>query len=326
MITLPDSTLTALPKAELHVHTDGILSPTMAAAIRTADPSFPVAPTDLTPYLPVTDQASFWNWYNATRAIDGSLPHYQPIIIAYLDQLHAVNVTYVELMLAAGELPGTPANAIAALRPFRAALDAYTAGTGLQVEILIAFGRNKPLDRITITAEKILALYDAGLICGAALAGPELGWPVSRLSAIIHDLKATGMGLEIHAGEWAGPDAVRDALNHLPDRLGHAVSAFQDPTLLREVADRGIHLEFCPTSNLKTGSIRHLTEHPIATARELGLSFSLNTDDPGPFETTLLDEYRLARDHFGFTEPDFQRMHQATLAAAFAPRRKQPTP
>jgi adenosine deaminase len=126
------------------------------------------------------------------------------------------------------------------------------------------------------------------------------------------------MGIEIHAGEWCGPESVWDALEHgYPDRIGHGVSAFQDPRLLETIGERGIHIEMCPTSNLKTGSIAAIADHPIARARDLGLSIGVNTDDPGAFGCSMESEYALLAEVFGFGPADFAYLYSCALAARF---------
>jgi adenosine deaminase len=97
------------------------------------------------------------------------------------------------------------------------------------------------------------------------------------------------------------------------------VSLFQESELIALVQERGIHIEMCPTSNLQTGAIERIEDHPIGRARELGLDFSVNTDDPGAFGCSMTSEYRLLVDHFGFTEADFEALYSRSLAARFRP-------
>jgi adenosine deaminase len=168
--------------------------------------------------------------------------------------------------------------------------------------------------------EKILALYEAGLIVGFALAGPERGNPVKPFSKALACFREAGLGIEIHAGEWCGPESVWDALEYgHPDRIGHGVSLFQEARLLEFVQEHNIHIEMCPTSNLKTGSISRIEDHPVGQAKALGLNFSINTDDPGPFECSMESEYELLANVFGFEERDFQRIYVNSLAARFQP-------
>jgi adenosine deaminase len=153
-----------------------------------------------------------------------------------------------------------------------------------------------------------------------ALAGPEPGNPVRPLRRTFDRFAEAGLGIEIHAGEWCGPESVWDALeNGHPQRIGHGVSLFRDPKLVEVFQERRIHVEMCPTSNLKTGSVSRIEEHPIGQARDLGLDFSVNTDDPGPFECSLESEYALLAEALGFNEGDWRAIYAQSLAARFQP-------
>jgi len=132
----------------------------------------------------------------------------------------------------------------------------------------------------------------------------------------LHDL---GLGIEVHAGEFAGAESVRAALRCArPHRLGHAIAAFSDQALVAEIAERDIHVEFCPSSNLALGVVRSLAEHPIGRARDV--AFSINTDDPGPFACSLTSELELAARTFGFDHADLERIFENTMRAAFRGR------
>jgi adenosine deaminase len=110
---------------------------------------------------------------------------------------------------------------------------------------------------------------------------------------------------------------VHEAIDLGADRIGHGISLFRDAALVQLVQTRNIHIEFCPSSNLATGSVLSLRQHPIQKARALGLSYSVNTDDPGTFECSMESEYALLADQLGFTEADFQTIARNTLEARF---------
>ena len=221
-------------------------------------------------------------------------------------------------MLASGQLERDPVAAVDGMRAFRTWVDAQ-AGDDLDIAFLIAFGRDKPVEVLAQVADRCIALYDAGLIIGVALAGPEPGYPVKPFRDIFARYHEAGVSIEIHAGEWCGPESVWDALeNGFPDRIGHGVSLFQDPKLIEIFQERQIHIEMCPTSNVKTGSVARIEEHPIALAHDLGLNFSINTDDPGPFENSMTSEYALLAKTFNFDEADFARIYENTIAARFS--------
>jgi adenosine deaminase len=313
-----------LQKAELHCHLDGILDRAMAWDIHRDDPAFPVDPREFERAYPVQDLESFWNWFSFIDPIEGELAHFYPILSRYIERSKAHNVRYLEVMIASSEVPRDPGKALETLGVLREWGNQQESGD-IQVEFLVAFARNRPPERVAELGERILALYCAGLIVGVALAGPEQGHPIKPLRGTLARLHDAGMGIEIHAGEWCGPESVWDALTYgYPNRIGHGVGLFQDARLLDLVRERRIHIEMCLTSNLKTGSVARIQEHPVGKAKELGLSFGINTDDPGPFECSMASEYELLSTVFGFEEDDFRRIYADSLEARFQPQLRIP--
>ncbi len=311
--------LRSLPKAELHCHLDGVLDLAMLRDIRRDDPAFPIDPREFERAYPVRDLESFWNWWHFIDPIEGELDHFYPILGRYIERLRAQNVRYSEIMIASGELARDQGEAIEKVRAFREWVNQQE-GKDLQVEFLLTFGRNKSAEHIAGLTDKFLALHKAGLIVGVAVAGPEQGHPIKPFQKTLARLHEAGLGIEIHAGEWCGPESVWDALEHgYPDRIGHGVSIFQDQKLLDLVRERRIHVEMCPSSNLKTGSVSRIEQHPVRLARDLGLNFGINTDDPGPFECSIESEYELLARVFGFDADDFGTIYANSLGARFQP-------
>ncbi len=309
-----------LRKVELHCHLDGVLTPAMVRDIRRETPAFPIDPAGFERAYPIKDLPSFWRWFDFVKPLYGSLEFYYPILKRHIERLKAHGVDYAEVMVPGSAFLQGPIEAVEKMRPFREWANQVEAGD-IQVEFLICLGRNKAPDEMARRAEPVLALYAAGLIVGVALAGPEQGYPVKPFYKTFARFHEAGMGIEVHAGEWCGPDSVWDALNHgFPHRLGHGVSLFQDHRLIELVRERGIHIEMCPTSNVKTGSILHIEEHPLRRAKELGLSFSVNTDDPGPFECSMESEYALVSEALGFDRDNWRTVYTNALAARFQPR------
>lgn len=312
--------LKALPKAELHCHLDGVLDLTMLQAIRRDDPFFPIDPAEFERAYPVQDFESFIRWWAFIDPIKGALGHFCPIFGRHIQRLKAQNVCYAEVMIASGELPEDTVEAVEAVGALREWVNRQEAGR-TQVEFLVAIGRTLPAEMVAKRGEKIIKLYEAGLVVGVALAGIEQGYPVKPFRKTFDRFHEAGLGVEIHAGEWCGPESVWDALEHgRPDRIGHGVSLFKDPALIDLVRERDIHIEVCLTSNLKTGSISRIERHPIGRARQLGLNFSINTDDPGPFQCSMTSEYGLAAQVFGFTERDLWKVCSNAIGARFQER------
>jgi adenosine deaminase len=319
MVTTGHVDIKALPKAELHCHLDGVLDRAMAWDIHRHDPTFPVDPLEFERAYPVEDFDSFWNWFSFVKPIYGELAFLYPILDRHIERLKAQSVRYSEVMIAASTLAQDQAEAIDQLKNLREWTHRKESGD-IQIEFLVGLGRNRPPDVMAERAERVIALYEAGLIVGVALAGPEQGHPVKPFRKSFARFHEAGLKIEIHAGEWCGPESVWDALEYgYPDRIGHGVSLFQEARLLDLIRERDIHIELCPTSNLKTGSVSRIEEHPVGRARELGLNFSVNTDDPGPFECSMESEYELLARVFGFDGQDFEQLYARTLEARFQP-------
>jgi adenosine deaminase len=309
-----------LPKVELHCHLDGVPDPAMLQELQRRGYRLPVTAAALAAAYPVQGVDDFFRWFTVAQPFEGDLARYGPVLAIHLERLKAQHVVYTEITIGGSELPLEPAAAVEQLAAFRAWVTAQEAGQ-VQVEFLLVLNRARPPDVIAQAADRVLALHAAGLIAGVMLAGREQGYPVRRLHHTLARLHEAGVPIEIHAGEWCGPESVWDALQYgYPDRIGHGVTLFQDPRLVALVGERRLHLEMCPTSNWKTGAVARLADHPVRLARDLGLSFSINTDDPGPFECSMASEYQLVADTFGFRAADFAQIAANALAARFCQR------
>ena len=134
-----------------------------------------------------------------------------------------------------------------------------------------------------------------------------------------------GLPIEIHAGEWCGPESVWDALEYgYPARIGHGVAILEDEALVRQFRAQQTHIEMCPTSNLATGVVDRMADHPIRRAFDLGLNVGVNTDDPGPFSCSMNSEYQLLVDEFAFAAEELDVLRRNALAARFQPTLRVP--
>lgn len=156
-------------------------------------------------------------------------------------------------------------------------------------------------------------------IVGIGIGGDERRTGAEPFRELYAEARAEGLRLTAHAGETVGPEGIWGALNVGAERLGHALSAIHDPELMEVLAQRQIPLEICVTSNVRTGCCMDLQEHPVRRYFDAGLMVTLNSDDPALFGSRLEDEYSLVQQHFGFTEEHLRELAANSIEASFLP-------
>ncbi len=307
-----------IPKAELHCHCDGILDAAMLRA-------FAVHGFDVEPI------AAALEGLRPVTSVERWAAEYQPLAMTFLTPLterlrlvamaqrarwRAQNVQYAELFVSS--ILGAIAEPEPLREWFRAlALDLSEPDDFPQVSLVVCLSRR----RVARHANRIADLARAGLIAGVAIAGDELACSIRDIQGPIRRIREQGVGIEIHVGEVGGPDWVRDALDFgQPQRIGHGVRAFEDPALVERLAKHEVHLEFCPTSNLRLGVIATIDQLPVRQALAAGIPFSINTDDPGVFQCSMTSELQLVQETFSLSEADLARVFQDSLRAAFHAR------
>ena len=134
------------------------------------------------------------------------------------------------------------------------------------------------------------------------IGGDEVGGPCAGFAQAFAYARDAGLRLTAHAGETDGPESIRAALAVGAERIGHGIRAVDDADLMRRLREEQIPLEVCITSNVKTGAVSALAAHPVRRLFDAGVPITLNTDDPGVFETDLGREFGVAREVFGFSD------------------------
>ncbi len=192
---------------------------------------------------------------------------------------------------------------------------AAAAEFGIQVGLIVSINRHEPLEVALEAMQAALSHRERGVL-GLDLAGREVGFPARPFGPVFLSAKREGLGITIHAGEWHGPDNIRDAIENLyTDRIGHGVRVVEDSWTVGLARERGTIFEVCPTSNVQTGVVRELALHPLLDLSYLNLGYTINTDDPAISNIELSDEYLLVMQSFGFT---LGMLRQAILRAASA--------
>lgn len=170
----------------------------------------------------------------------------------------------------------------------------------IKVGLIFCFDRSFSPEMNFIIAKKAIKYAHRGVVA-IDLAGPIAGsFRLTSLTEMVKDCKKAGLGVTIHTGEVTGPEEVREVIKYLqPDRIGHGVRAAEDDTLLEEIAERGIVLEVCPTSNESTGVVKDFSDFKriFQKLKEKKVAFTINTDGPEMLKTNLLNEYQRLLDN-----------------------------
>jgi adenosine deaminase len=313
----------AMPKAELHLHLDGSVRIETAlelAASRGVDAPATwdgmydalVAPDRC------RDQAELLERFDLPIALMQDAEALERIAYELVEAKAADNVRYVEIRW--GPLlhvaPGLSlADGIAAVvRGTRAAADRFGVTARL---IATAFRSHDPADNVTL-AETAAGFRGNGLV-GFDLAGPEERFPDPLAHARAFEAaRSGGLRITLHAGEWGGALQVRRALAVDPERIAHGPGAIDDPSLCRDLADRGVTLDLCPTSNVQAGIVPSVQEHPLARLHRAGVPVTLSTDDLTVSDISLSDEYERAVRRIGLSPGELWAIDRRALAVAFA--------
>jgi adenosine deaminase len=155
-------------------------------------------------------------------------------------------------------------------------------------------------------------------LVGFDIAGDEMAYPPTLYVELVEAVHELGLPVTVHYGESGPPAYPRDAIEHLrPRRLAHGVSVGYDPEVTALALERGVGLDMCPTSNLRTRAVASLAEHPARRLLRTGLLVTLNTDDPGLFGIDLTHEFEVARAEMGFTLDDLRRATSNAFETSF---------
>ncbi len=162
---------------------------------------------------------------------------------------------------------------------------------GVEVRLTPDITRSASLDDAFALVRHAARYRDRGIVA-VGLGGEEARFPPEPFAAAFREARELGLGSVPHAGEVVGPASIRGALDTLePDRIRHGIRAIEDPGLVQELAERGLVLDVTPISNVRTGAVRSLDEHPLPQLVEAGVRCSVSTDDPVMFDTDLTREY-----------------------------------
>jgi adenosine deaminase len=295
-----------VPKAELHVHLEGTATPDLVRRIAQRNgldvPDGVFAAPDRFAWRDFLD---FLQTYDMAASVIRTGQDYRDITYEYLATCARDGVIYVELTASVDHARLVGVGDDEHWEGIAAGIDDARRDFGIEARILSSAVRN-------------FAARPHPYIVGFSMAGDEAGYPPRPFAEAFRIAAQAGLGCTIHAGEWAGAESVRAALELPVTRLSHGVRAIEDPTLVAELARRAITLEVCPTSNVALGVFPSFEEHPFPVLRAAGVPVTLASDDPPYFGASVAGEYAIAHERFGLDDDDLLEVTSTAIEASFA--------
>ncbi|CUR56445.1 putative adenosine/adenine deaminase 1 [metagenome] len=316
------SFIAGLPKAELHVHHVGSASPRIVSelAARHPDAGVPNDLEGLKDYFTFRDFAHFIDVYLAVVDLVRTPEDIRLLTYEVAREMaEGQNLRYAELTCT----PYTSVVRGIAIQAYTEAIeDARVAAErdfGLVLRWIYDIPGESGIPAADATLEYALEHRTDALV-GFGLGGPEVGVPRAQFQEHFARARSAGLRSVPHAGETTGPDTIWESVHLLgAERIGHACSAAQDPDLLAHLADTGIVLEVCPTSNIATRAVDRIEDHPLRSFVDAGVTVTINSDDPPMFSTTLNHDYEVAAGLLDLDEQGVADLARAAIAASFAP-------
>ncbi|KTD17500.1 adenosine deaminase [Legionella jordanis] len=310
-----------IKKAELHSHLEGTISPSLAKKLAernniNLDVKLFAADGQSYQYQNFLD---FLRVYDEIAKVIQKPEDYYDITYNYLELNARKGVIYLETMYSpdhAEQSSGIPS--CEHLKAIQQAIDDAEQKHGITGRIIITAVRHYGIDAAVKVAKQAVK-EDMPYIVGFGLGGDEVNYPPKLFATAYQIAAAGGLSCTAHAGEFAGPSGILEALKYLPiKRIGHGVQAIHSPETMTILKENNIALEVCPSSNIALGLFNDFASHPLPEFIKAGLNVSLGSDDPPFFRTDVAREYELVQTHYQYSDDEMRAFTDRAIDASFA--------
>ena len=314
--------IASLPKAELHLHLEGSIRPNIACALA-ARHGVELSEEEVRRRYAYTNFAGFLDAFKWVTSFLREPGDFALATTDLAEQLLQQNVVYAEITLSVGVMFLRQQRVEANFEAIVESSEPF-AKRGLRINWIFDAVRQ-------FGPEAAMRVVEAARRCGSqrivafGIGGDEMSLPTAQFRKVYERAGEYGLHRLMHAGEIGGPEKIREAIELLgAERVGHGIAAIHDEGLMELLAERGIPLEICPGSNLRTGALgvqrgrknATLEEHPLPELIRKGVPVTISTDDPAMFHTSLQEEYAAAH-RMGMTEEELAGLVASGFRFAF---------
>src|SRR3982075_553913 len=316
----PNSFIRLLPKAELHLHLEGAIDPPTLLELKQRHGQ----PGSLAEVERLYRYPDFNGFLMAFKAVTEHLrtpEDYELITYRLMQQLKEDHILHAEVYVSVGVCLWRNQDFPAIFEGLERGRQRGERDFGISLLWIFDAIRQFGADKAQSVLDLAIQFRDRNVVA-FGIGGDERAGPPEWFAAAYARGAEHGLHLTAHAGESAGPESIWGALNLKPERIGHGLTAAQDPELVEELATREVPVEICATSNLRTGCCTELAQHPVRRYFDQGLMLTLNTDDPAMFRTSLVEEYALVHEELGFTDEHLRELARNSFEASCLPPEK----
>jgi aminodeoxyfutalosine deaminase len=313
-----------LPKAELHLHLEGAVLPATLVELSARHDERTMTLREAEALYQFTDFTGFIEAFKAVTRRLRDPEDYELAAWRMMERLAAQGVVHAEVYISVGVIYMWRNHDPLCFEPIFAGLERARerAVRELNLSLYWIFDAVRHFsvaeaERVFRKAAELRAAYPS--VIGIGLGGDERRAGSAAFRSLYNEAAQAGLRLTNHAGETTGPEAIWEALAIGSERIGHALSAIQDPALMEELKQRHIAMEMNPTSNVRTGVCASFACHPLRRCFDEGLLVTVNSDDPAFFGSELANEYLLAHTQQSFSQEELRQLAANSIRASFLP-------
>jgi aminodeoxyfutalosine deaminase len=318
------SFLKRLPKVELHLHLEGSISFETLRELargkwrRTRKIEKWIAQR-ISSDFHYGDFAGFIDGFKDVVLLLETPEDYALATTRLIESLAAQNVRYAEITLSAGVVLWKKQPLEAVFEAVASAAREAEARLGVRVQWILDAIRQLGAKHARRVLDHAVRLKHLG-VAAFGIGGDEAGGPAELFPQVYRAARDAGLHVTAHAGETCGPESIRQAIELLgAERIGHGLSAARDPNVMALLRERKVPVEVCLSSNISTGVLARVEDHPLETFLEEGLLVTLNTDDPAMFGTNLAREFEIASENFSLSRAQLVGLLLNAARASYLP-------
>jgi aminodeoxyfutalosine deaminase len=314
----PSEFILALPKAELHLHLEGAIEPDTVLEL-VCNHGQEIDPLELRKLYEYTDFTGFLLCFRAITQYLQTPEDYELITYRLMERLKRDNVLHAEVYVAVGVCLYWERNWDDIFEGLERGRQRGERDFGVSLYWIADAVRHFGAEACQKVVDQAAKLVDRNVV-GFGIGGDERRAAPGLFRDVYASAARQGLRLTCHAGETAGPESVWGALRELgAERIGHGLTSYEDPELMKHLRDAQIPVEVSLSSNVRTGCCESFRDHPIRHFYDEQLLVTLNTDDPALFGTTMAREYQVAQDVCGFSDDELRELAMNSFRASFLP-------